>query len=268
MNEHGKSLKQFERRVRLVRSWKGMAIGACIGSLVACVWAGLDWANLAYAEWSGLAAVVGGGAILGLLTGLFMRISSKYLADSIDRRADLEDRLVTSLERGDSQSGFDAALHADAQTHLNNLKPAKLYPVRLGKWQISAVVLAVVASGIFLLGNTPFLLTAQQKKEREEVKQAGQAVERVLKPAEEHPETPSQAAEDKKLQDELRKLAKELEKAHLTKEEAMQKSNELQKQAEQLVKDRAQVAQESTAKAESAFEKMEKAELEKNGIKD
>lgn len=262
------NLNRFGRRVRVVRSWKGLAIGACFGSLAASVWAGLDWANLAEANWAGLAAVVGAGAVLGFVAGFLQKITPKSLADSIDRRAALEDRLVTSIERSGSQAGFDAALHADAAAHLVGLKPSKLYPVRVGKWQVSAVALAALASGIFLLGNTPIFLNDQQKKDREELKQAGQAVQHVLKPVEEDLKTPSQNQDEKRLAEALRRLSKELEKARLTKEEAMQKANEIQKQAQQLVKDRANSAQDSIAKAESAFEKMEKAELEKNGLKD
>jgi hypothetical protein len=268
MTEQSKNLKRFERRVRLVRSWKGLAIGATIGSVVASVWAGLDWANLALAEWSELGMVVGAGAVLGAAIGILMRVSPKSLADSIDRRAELEDRLVTSIERRESEAGFDAALHADAQAHLQGLKPAKLYPVRMGRWQGAAIVLAALASGIFLLGNTPILLSDQQKKDRAEVKKAGETIEHVLKPMEDHPELPAQAAEDKRMQEAMRRLSRELERSKLTKEEAMQKANELQKQAQELVKERAQTTEQTLAKAESAFEKMEKAELEKNGLKD
>ncbi len=267
MNRFDADLNRFSRRVRIVRSWKGLAIGACFGSAIAAVWAGLDWANLASAEWAGLGIVAGSGAVLGGLIGLLLRISPKALADSIDRRADLEDRLVTSIERTGSLEGFDEALHADARAHLEGLRPATLYPVRVGRWQAAAIVLAALASTLFLLGNTPVLLSDQQKKDRQEMKQAGQVVEHVLKPAEEHPEIPSQAAEDRKLEEALRRLAKELDKAKLTKEEALQKSNELQKQAQELVKNRANSAEQSLAKAESAFEKMEKAEIEKSGVK-
>src|SRR5690349_18663637 len=118
MDERSTNLKRFERRVRLVRSWKGLAVGACFGSLAAVVWAGLDLAKLAYADWISLGAVVGLGAAAGLLFGLFQRVSPAGLASSIDRRADLEDRLVTSIERSASHGGFDDALHADAQAHL------------------------------------------------------------------------------------------------------------------------------------------------------
>ncbi|HVT13993.1 MAG TPA: hypothetical protein VHE55_17145 [Fimbriimonadaceae bacterium] len=259
------NLQSFDRRVRLVRSWKGLAIGASFGSLTAVVWAGLDWANVVYADWSGLGLVVVAGAIVGALAGLFLKVSPKSLADSIDRRADLEDRLTTSIERGDSHTGFDDDLHADARAHLAGLKPAKLYPVRVGKWHAAALAGAALASGIFLLGNTSIMLSDQQKKDREVVKEAGQIVQRVLKPVEEDMKAAEPSAQEQRLAEELRKLAREMEKARLTKEEAMQKSNELQKQAQELTKNKAQSAEDSLAKAETALQKLERQEMEKGG---
>jgi len=246
-----------------------MAMGASIASLAASAWAALDWANVVYANWGELAALVGGGVVLGAIAGFLMRLSPKALADSIDRRAELEDRLTTSIERSDFRAGFDAALHADAEAHLVGLEPAKLYPLRLGRWQGAAVLLALLASGVFLLGNSPILLNDRQKQDREEMKQAGQAVEHILKPIEEHPDTPAQAAEDKKLEDALKKLSQELEKAHIGKEEALQKSNELQKQAQDLVKARATSTLQTLDKAETALEqakKMEQDEMAKAGL--
>lgn len=260
------NLRSFNRRVRLVRAWKGLAMGACFGSLAAAAWAGLDWANVAYAEWSGLGLVVAAGAAIGAIVGGFLRISPKSLADSIDRRADLEDRLTTSIERGQSHSGFDDALHADAESHLQGLKPAKLYPVRVGRWHAAALAAAALASGIFLLGNTAVMLNSQQKKDREAMKEAGQTVQRVLKPVVEDMKTETPSAQEQRLAEELRKLAREMEKSRLTKEEAMQKSNELEKQAEELTRDKASSTEASLAKAESAMEKLQKDELEKAGL--
>jgi hypothetical protein len=268
MEQNTTDLKRFARRVRLVRSWRGMAIGACFGSLAAAVWAGLDWANVAYAEWNGLGAVVAAGAVLGLFAGLFQRIPSAALADSIDRRGDLEDRLATSIERKDSHGGFDEALHADARDRLKDLKPAKLYPVRFGRWHAGTVALAVIASAIFILGNSPILLNDQQRSERKELEEKGKAVERVIKPLEEHMKAEGRNPDEERLAEELRRLSKELKKGRINKEEALQKANELQKEAEKLVQDQAQKTQKTLADAESAFDKMLKEQMEKNGIKD
>lgn len=268
METKGTSLKRFERRVRLVRSWRGMAIGACFGSLAAAAWAGLDWANVFYAEWSGLGSLVGVGAILGLVAGFLQRIPAKSLADSVDRRGELADRLTTSLERSGSHEGFDDALHADADAHLKGLQPAKLYPVRFGKWHAGTLALAALASTLFLLGNTPAFLNEQQKSERKDLAEKGNAVERILKPIEQHMKTEGRNPDEERLAEELRRLAKELKKGRINKEEALQKANELQKQAEKLVQDRAQKTQKTLAEAESAFDKLLKEQMEQKGLGD
>jgi len=269
MTEHSGNLKRFGRRVRIVRSWKGMAMGACLASVAASVWAGLDWANVAYTNGRDLGLLIAAGTIAGAVAGYLLRISPKALADSIDRRAELEDRLSTSIERSDRHEGFDEALHADAQSRLDGLKPAKLYPFKVGRWQGAACLLALLASGIFLLGNTPLLLSDQQKQDRKEMRQAGQDVEHVLKPVEEHADTPEQAAEDKKLEEAMRKLSQDLERARISKTDAMQKTNELQKQAQNLVKERATTTLQTLDKAQTAFDqakKMEQDEMAKAGL--
>src|SRR5437773_7858 len=121
MNDIEQRMKRFERRVRLVRSWRGMAIGLCVGAAACGVWAAL-------------------------------------------------------------------------------------------------------AASIFLLGNTPILLNADAKKQREELKQAGQAVEKITKPLENPKEQQEMTPQEKRLLDEMRKLSRDLEKAHVDKKEAMEKA--------------------------------------------
>ncbi len=260
-------LKGFERRVRLVRAWRGIAIGACMGAAVDAVWAILDWRGLAYTEWSQMGLVFGGGALIGGLVGLGWRVSQKGLSDSIDRRAGLENRLTTALERSEQHDSFDAALQADAEQRFANLKPAKVYPVRVGRWHAGAIALSAVAASIFLLGNSPLLLSDEAKKDHADLKKQGQTVERITKENLEDPKDQKDMTEDeRKLDKELRKYQKDLEKARLTKEDALQKANELQEKAEELTKQSAEATQESLAQAETALEKMQKAELEKSNM--
>jgi DNA repair exonuclease SbcCD ATPase subunit len=266
MNDIEQRMKRFERRVRLVRSWRGMAIGLCLGAAACAVWSALDWAGIAYTDWSKLGVVLASTGVLGLVAGWFQRVSSKALSDSIDRRAGLEDRLTTSLERANVHEGFEQALHADAQKRVSELKPASLYPVRVGRWQTTAVMMSALAASIFLLGNTPILLSEDAKKAREELKQAGQAVEKITKPLEDPKEQNEMSPEEKKLLDEMRKLNRELEKGRMDKKEALQKANELAKEAERLMKERAKMTDQNLAEAETAFDKMKKDALEQAGM--
>jgi hypothetical protein len=260
------NLKRFERRVRLVRSWRGLAIGLCVGGVICAVWAALDWARVAYAEWMWMGMLLAGAGLLGMLQGYFAKVPAKALSDSIDRRGDLQDRLKTSMEvRG--ANDFESALQSDATERVGKLKPKDLYPVKVGKWQAGAVGMAVLASTIFLLGNTPILLPPQERKDREELKKLGQSVERIAKPLTENDKPGDLTDAEKRMAEELRKLQRDLQKSKISKEETLQKANELSKQTEEMVKERSELTEESLAKAESAMEKLQKAELEKSGLK-
>ncbi|MBC8064595.1 MAG: hypothetical protein H7Y17_07180 [Chlorobia bacterium] len=260
------NLKRFERRVRLVRAWRGLTLGACAGALASVVWAGLDWMRVSYTEWSWMGMVVGVSALIGIFVGYFARIPAKALSDSIDRRGGLEDRLKTSLEVAGANQ-FESALHEDASEKVGRLKPKDLYPVRVGKLQGGTVALALLASAIFLLGNSPILLPPDVRKEREELKKLGESVERIAKPLTEHNKPENLTDAEKRVAEEMRKLQRDLMKSKIDKEETMQKANELAKQTKEIVKERAELTTQNIEKAESALEKLQKAELEKAGLK-
>lgn len=257
-------LRKFARRVRWMRAWKGLAIGAAVGAALAGIWAGLDWAGVLYTDWLALGLVFAGGAVLGALVGLLRRVDFGDVAQSIDRRAGLEDRVGTALER-EGEPGFLGAVREDADRRLLQLRPAQVFPVRLGRWHAAAGGLAAVAALLFLLGNTPLLLSEDQKAGRKELQEAGQTVERVAKPLEKDHGAPPK---EKALARELERFAKELEKGRLEKTEAMQKADELSKKAEEITKERYEAAKEQLVRAESAWQKITKAELEKAGFDD
>ena len=260
------NLRRFERRVRKVRAWRGAAVGLLIGASICAVWAVLDWFRIAYAEWSWFGMVMGVCGIVGVLQGHFAGVPAKALSDSIDRRGGLQDRLKTSLEfEGDGE--MESALRTDASEKVQGLKPSELYPVSFGRLQLGAIGAAMLASAIFLLGNSPALLPPESRRDREELKKLGESVERIAKPLTE-PDKPGEMTEaEKRIAEDLKKLQRELQKSRMTKEEALQEVNELAKETKELVKDRAELANDNLAKAETALEKMQKAELEKSGLK-
>jgi len=259
-------LKRFERRVRLVRSWRGLAIGLSVGAAISAGWAVLDWMRVSYTEWSWMGIVVGAAGLIGMVTGYFLRVPLRNLSDSIDRRGGLENRLTTSMEVS-GQTEFEDALQHDATDRLEKVQPKQLYPMRVGRWQAAAVLFSLLASTIFLLGNSPILLSPEARRDREDVKKLGQSVERIVKPVTETDEHTELTPEEKRLVDDVRKLQRDMERAKISKEEAMQKTNDLAKKAEELTKERAKMTEDNLAKAESAMEKLQKAELEKDGMK-
>jgi chemotaxis protein histidine kinase CheA len=252
-------LKPFNRRVRLVRSWRGLAIGATVGAAIGTGWAVLDWFNVFYAEPIGIAAVIGGGAIVGAIWGALGKISESALAQSIDRRAGLEDRL-SSAQTG--QGAYQDQIAEDAEARLAALRPAQLYPLRFGRWQGGAIALSVVAASIFLLGNTPLLLLEQAKQTQAELKKEGQKVQRVIKENLEDPrEKQSLTEAEKRLADEMRRYQKDLERARMSKEESLQKAEELTKKADDLMKQNAQASLKSLETGQSQLEKAEQDKL-------
>jgi len=267
MSEITHRLNPFSRRVRLVRAWRGLAIGASVGALAAVVWSALDLVGVAYTEARYLVALVLAGAVVGALVGIFRSVPTNSLAQSIDRRARLEDRLSSASDQDLDAGSFGEALHEDADQRMTGLKPNLVYPIKMDRWHGGAVALSAVAAAIFLLGNTPFLLGADARKTREELKKEGETVKRIEKENLETPEAKKDMSEaEKKLADELRKFQHDLEKARMTKEESMQRANELAKKEQDLLKQTAKETQKNLNTAKDAMDRMKRAALEKAGL--
>lgn len=267
MNPRSLPLKPFERRVRLVRAWRGLALGLVAGGLLDAVWAVSDWLGHADTDLLHMGFVAGACGLLGALIGGVRKVDSAALTDSIDRRGELENRVHTAHVRSGQAEGYDDALHEDAVKQLAGLKPAKLYPVRVGRLQVSALACCLLAATVFLMGSTPLLLSEQAKKERAELKNQGEAVKRITKETFENPKDPEPLSNDEQaLKKELEQLQRQLDKGRLSKEEALRKANDLSKQADELSRQTAEKTTQSLSTAQTAIEKMQKLELEKAGL--
>jgi hypothetical protein len=268
MEELTRRLKRFEKRVRLVRAWRGMAVGLCIGGIAAATWAVLDWFAVLYAEWAWLGALAALSALIGGIVGYALRVPVIALANSIDRRANLKDRLSTAREHAGGEEMFDEPLMTDASSKLESIRPSTVFPFKVGRWQGGGVALTAVAAAIFLLGNTPILLNDQQKQQLEELKREGAKVERIIRENLEDPDEQKELTEaEKRLGQDLLKLKKDLEKGRLNKEEALQRANELAKEAEKLLQEAIQNTDLSLQKADSALDKLRKDAMEQAGMK-
>ena len=253
-------LGRFARRVRFVRAWRGAAMGACLGALGAAGWSALDWMGHADATPLKMAVLVGGSTLVGTVAGAALRLPAKALRASVDRRGKLENRLTASAV----DVPFADEIRADAEAHLGAIRPAEIYPLRVGRWHAGALASMALAASIFLLGSTPLLLSADAKETREELMKKGATVERVLKENFETPEAEKEMSEaERRLVEEARRLQRDLEKGRMNKEEALQKANELQDKAMELAKQMAEQSTKSLDQAETAMEQMERAALEK-----
>lgn len=257
------NLKAFKRRVRFARLWRGLAVGGTVGALAAVVLAFLDFVEAIYTSWLFMGVVVACCAVVGSLIGLFQPVSEKALAESVDRRAGLKDRLSTALGDG-SSSDLSLLQKQDAERSLVGVTPARIYPLRLGRWHLGLVTAAVLASTIFLLGNSPILLSEKQKAERAELQQIAPTVQRVSKPVLDEPD---KSAKEKELSAKLQQYQEELKRGRIDKQEALQKANELQKQADALSKEMDRQADENMQTAKDTLSKMDQDQLEKNGMK-
>jgi len=258
------TLKRFALRVRFVRAWVGLGIGLASGGALAAIWSLLDWLKIYYTEWSYLGWLVAVCGLIGLAIGALRGVSGKSLADSIDRRAGLKNRLSTASERAAEHSSFDEALRADASSHLVGVKPAVLYPIRLNRWHAGAMLFSLLAACLFMLGNAPWLMSKEAKANRAKMQEQAAAINRVVKPLEDEAKKGEANPEEKKLAEEMKKLAHELQKARIDPKEALQRQNELSKQAEKLASQRQDQVQQNMQTAESAFKQMQLEQMKKD----
>ncbi len=258
-------LKPFSKRIRTVYAWQGLGWGLCAGGVVASLGVVLDRLRVIEMEPVTLALTLGSGAILGAVIGAARRISSEGLARSIDRRAGLEDRLVTAQfsTEGSAAGEFEEAVRTDAGTRAKALDPRRLYPAKFGRAHSSGLVTAVAASALFLAGNAGLLLSPSERAARETIAEKAKTLERLRKENLDEPEENQDDPELKALSKELQKLQKDLEKSRLSKEEMLQKANEILKKANELKSLQTENLEKELAKAESALEQWQKQELDK-----
>jgi hypothetical protein len=267
MQDNKLNLHPFRRRVRLIRAWRGLALGAIAGGLLGLVWAVLDLTGVWFTEWLWLALVFLAPAVLCALVAALLPVPNEAVARSIDRRAGLRDRLGTMIERQEAQDAFDAALRQDAEAHVSGLRARNVFPVRMGRWQYLGTCAVALASLVFLLGNTWYMISPEATKAKEEMEKIAAQIERVAKPILDRKDA---TEEEKSFANELDAFAKRLEKGRITKEEAMQRANELAKQAQKLTQQRTdkafqnmQTAREQMSMAKLAEKGLTKAQLEK-----
>jgi hypothetical protein len=265
MNRIENHLKKYALRLRVARGLRGSAFGALVGAAIASILALLDRTGTFYTTWEVLGICFAASAVLGTLAGFVVPVDKLVLADSVDRRLGLRNRLRTALEC-DRGSDFDRAVVTDAEAALEKERK-NAFPLRLSRLHASAVIVMLLASGIFLLGNSPIFLSDAEKNEREELKAAAAQVRRVAKPLLERPQQ-ELSTEERDLAERLQELAKDLEKGRVPKKDALADANELAEEAERLAKVRAEEAKRTLSAADALRKDSEKRRLEEAGFRD
>src|SRR6185503_9700718 len=158
--------------------WKGAAAGLFFGALASLLAAAGDYFGWIWVEWPWLFIGPGLGLIVGALLGLMKRPGLSQVATSLDRRASLRDRVASGMEIGGTDRPFASDVHEDALASLSNLDPKRLYPIGYLRWHSFALIALVLAGGIALLGNTPIFSSPAERKEKEELKQKAEEIQK------------------------------------------------------------------------------------------
>jgi len=250
-------LTPFRRRIRMMRSWRCAAIGGSIGAAGAVILSALDYFDVIDATPRLLLSILGLGIVVGIAWALFESLPESTVARSVDRRAGLSDRLTTAYEVPASNGALAASLQIDARTHAESLKPAKLYPFKVGRWHVLMLALAALAAFVFLLGNTTWFRSAEAKATAAELSRDADAVQHIAMPVLEQAKRADATPEDKDLARQINQFASDLRKGRMTKQQALLKANELAAQALKLEQSLALSLAQSVQGAQTAAQKLE-----------
>lgn len=251
------NLSPFRRRIRLVCVWRGAAVGGCLGAAGSVVLAALDYFGVWDAAPTRLAVPLGLGIVAGMGHALTQRLPESTVARSVDRRGGLADRLTSASEVPAATSPLAYSLLGDAQGKAETLKPAVLYPLRLGRWHGVLLALAALCALVFLLGNTTLFRGRQAKQDAAELRRDAAQVQRVARPALEDAKRADAAPQDKDLARQLNRFTSDLRKGRMTKAQALVKANQLAQQAQALQSGRAAALAQSIQSAQTASQKLE-----------
>lgn len=251
-------LRPYRRRVRLLLMWRYGAMAGVAGALVATFLSLLDWRGvLTVYPWQlGVCIVV--GVLLGALYGLLLRVSDSAIAQLIDRRAGLKDRLQTAMEHTDGAHLFDRPLIEDAQIALQKAEPKYILRLQFGKWQ--KLFLGAVALSLFMQFLPQILAIAipERREQQQEIKQASEEIQEVAKPILEEAKKPDADELSKRIAQNVELYNKRAREAKMSKQEALLRYNEILEQARQLEQKTQKQLEQTIQKAQTAGEQLQK----------
>lgn len=224
-DELQKRFRPFRWRVQTVLLWRYAAIGGAIGTAFALFADIGDWRNVWTIEPLTLVAFIVAGIAFGIFYALWRPLPTEAIAQLIDRRAKLKDRVTTALLCGENV--FAEPLHEDAVRHLASVRPSQVFRFRLTAWHgvFGLLLIALLVSHFIPLLPLPF--TESLRQDRKEAKKMVEQVKRVLKPVVERSKKPEASKLEKRMAQQLRELDRRAKKGRLSKKEAMVKLNKL-----------------------------------------
>ncbi len=245
-------LRPFRRRVRWVLAARYAAVGGAIGAALALFADVGDWLGKWTVEPITLVGLIAAGVLVGTFYAAFRPVSERAIAQLIDERAHLKDRVATALLCDDSL--FSDAVREDAVTHLVSLRPKELFRFRWTHWHSALALLLLALLVSRFLPDLPLPFLASFRQDRKEAREVTEEVQRVLKPILEHAERPEARRLEKALAQQWRELYRRAQKGRLSKKEALMKAEKLLAQAEQLQRQSQQQLRRVSTKAITAAE--------------
>lgn len=247
-----KHLKPFRRRIRLVLAWRYAAVGGAIGTALAFLTDLGDWLGRWEADPIVLVLTIILGLIIGAAYAFLRSLPSEAVAQLIDRRAELKDRVTTALLC--SETPFLEPLREDALTHLTSVPPSQIFRFRLIVWHGVAAVLLLALLVSRFLPELPLPFLASFRQDRKEAKQVVENLQRVLKPIVEHAKEPEATKFEKAITQRIRELYKRSKQGRLSKKEALLKAEKLLAEAEKIQRQSQEHLKKVSTKAITAAE--------------
>ncbi len=249
-------LRPYRRRVRRVLMWRWGALGGFVGALVAIGLDALDWlAILSVPPWWLMASVLI-GILLGTLYALFIPLPAPAIAQLIDRRAQLKDRLQTALEHTEGGHLFDRPLIEDATDALLRVRPTELFRFRLSLWHgLFALALVAMLGGHFL---PQFLMVVspERREQQKQVREAAKQIEQVAKPILERAKKPDATELEKRIARNIELYSRRARQGRMSKQEALLRYNKLMEEARRLEQQNQRKLEQSAQQALTAGEQL------------
>jgi hypothetical protein len=251
-------LRPYRRRVRILLMWRYGAMAGVAGAFVATLLSLLDWRGvLTVYPWQ-LGACIVAGVLMGALYGLLLRVSDAAVAQLIDRRAGLKDRLQTAMEHTDGAHLFDLPLIEDAQNALQNADPKRIFRPQFGKWQKLFVGAVALTLFVQFLPQILAIALPERREEQKEIKQAAQEIQEVAKPILEEAKKPDADELTKRIAQNVELYNKRAREAKMNKQEALLRYNEILDEARKLEQQTQRQLEQAAQKAQTAGEQLQK----------
>lgn len=260
----GNHLRPYRRRVRFLLAWRYGAIAGIASALIATLLSLLDWRGiLTIYPWQ-LSACVLLGVLMGALYGLLIRVSDAAIAQLIDRRARLKDRLQTAMEHTDGVHLFDQPLIEDAQNALQYANPKRILRPQFGRWQKLFVGSIALLLLMHFLPQILAVVVPERREEQKEIQQAAEEIQEVAKPILEEAKKPDADELTKRIAQNVELYNKRAREAKMSKQEALLRYNELMEQARRLEQQNQKKLEQLHQQAQTAGEQLEKLAQKQN----